>query len=270
MPAINVKRVIADPWPFVSLWIVGGFLSLIAPVIHWNKKRQSYYDYIGYQIEYENAQRAYEEANKDNQDENYNYQSVDCSWWQWQCRKKVYQYQQQNGDDDQVQVPQWFIFLGGKTEEQRRQAEESGEDQSSSGVLTFVYWWTIILYVLILVYGALVLIKRKDLRVVVFGLFLFAQFALMLMLLMGQGVIETDGRAIENSIYGWNGQMGVLMVYTAFSMYFYSIIAALMLVLRIALQWWQEKKNSKELSDEVEPSSNYKEYEEPTVTLTPA
>lgn len=273
-PNVNVKQMIADPWPFVSAWIVGGVLAMIIPVIHWNRKKQEYYDYTGYQIEYENAQRDYEEANGDNNDGNGNYYSSNCSWWQWQCKKNAYAYQQANGDgdEDEIQVPNWYLFIGGQTEEQRRQAEENGElGQTSSGALKFVYWWTLLLFVLILVYGAAVLIKRKDARVVVFGLVLFAQFALMLLLLMGQGVIETDDRDLEDSVYGWHGQMGVLLAYTAFWMYLYCILFAVALVVRLLLAYRRSRKGSNGKEDGIEePSTSYKEYEEPKVIMTPA
>ena len=122
---VSPKKMIADPWPFVAAWILGGVLTLLIPVIHWNRKKQEYYDSYGYQVEYENAQRAYEEANNGDNNNNNNYYQSNCSWWQWQCKKKAYYYQQQNQDgdgEDEIQVPNWYLFIGGQTEEQRRQA----------------------------------------------------------------------------------------------------------------------------------------------------
>jgi len=274
---VSPKKMIADPWPFVATWILGGFLALLIPVIHWNRKKQEYYDAYGYQVEYENAQRAYEEANNgNNNNNNNNYYQSNCSWWQWQCRKKAYYYQQQNqdgGGEDEVQVPNWYLFIGGQTEEQRRQAEENGElGQTTAGALKLVYWWTLLLFCLIVAYGAAVLIKGKDARATVFCLLLFSQFALMLLLLMGQGVIASDNRDLEDSVYGWHGQMGVLLAYTSFWMVLYCLVFTVALTVRLLLQHRQNKRanNNDDDGKEDPEATNYKEYEEPKVTMTPA
>jgi len=274
----SVKSLIRDPYPFVAAWVTGAFLAVFIPIIHWNKKKEEYYNYLGYQIEYENAQRAYEEANNDNNDNNNNYYyTSNCSWWQYQCKKKAYAaqqyYQNQQGDEgDDVQVPNWYLFLGGQTEEMRRQAEENGQDITSApGALKFVYWWTLLIFGLLVLYGAAVLLKRKDGRVVVFGLVLFCQFALCQILLMPQGVISSDNRDLEDSIYGWHGQMGVLLVYTAFWMMLYCCLFTLALTIRMLLEYRQKKKEeaaNKDDATDVEASANYKEYEEPKVTIS--
>ena len=280
---------IRDPWPFLVVWFTGAVLAIALPVVHWNSKKQEYYDSTGYQIEYENAQRAYEEA-QHNQDENDNnnddtYYVPSCSWWQYQCRKKAYALQQyynsqqeQNGnnneDEDSMQVPSWYLFLGGTTDEQRRDARDNGFTTDAPGGLKLVYAWTLTLFVLLIAYGAAVVVRRKDMRVVVFGLFLLLQFVILMLVLVAQGVIETDERDLEDSIYGWNGQWGVLLAYTAFGIIVYNFVAILALFLRMWLEHRQNKKleqqAAKEESENAEMNNtvtNYKEYEEPKISI---
>ena len=275
----NIKAIIGDPWPFVLAWFTGAALAVFVPIIHWNKKKQEYYDYMGYQIEYENAQRAYEEAqhqDDNNNGNNYNYYMPNCSWWQYQCRKKAYAleqyYRQQQGDqdEDEIQMPNWYKFLGGTTEEQRRSARENGETTTTPGGLKLVYIWTLLLFVFLILYGSAVVIKRKDAKVVAFGFFLFLQLVTMLLVLVAQGVIETDERELEDSIYGWDGQVGVLLAYTAFGMIIYCVIAILALFLRMFLEHRQNKQQAAKEGLEVDNNSesNYKEYEEPKVTIS--
>lgn len=276
MSKVNVKSWISDPIPFLVGWFTGAALAIFIPIIHWNKKKREYYNYIGYQIEYENAQREYEQANNgenNNNNQNYSYGS-NCSWWQYQCKKKAYaaqQYYNQNnggGSGDDIEVPNWYLFLGGTTEEQRRQAEENGQFNQTPGALKFVYAWTVLLFVVLVLYGAAVLVKRKDSRVVVFGLVLFAQFVVMMLLLMPQGVIQTDNRELEDSVYGWNGQLGVLLVYTAFWMLLYCILATCALFVRMFLERRQQKASQQNNEDVEGSSANYKEYEEPKITIS--
>jgi len=277
---VNVKSWIADPFPFVLAWFTGAVLAIFIPVIHWNKKKQEYYEYIGYSIEYEQAQRAYEEANNDNNNDNnnnnQNYYTSDCSWWQYQCKKKAYAMQQyynnQNGDNngsgDDVEMPNWYLFLGGTTEEQRRQDEENGLYNTTPGALKFVYAWTLIMFATLVLYGAAVLVKRKDSRVVVFGFLLLAQFAVLLLLLMPQGVIQTDNRELEDNIYGWHGQLGVLLVYTAFGLLLYCTIATLALVVRLILEHKRQRQEAQQEQENADEQGNYKEYEEPKITIS--
>ena len=201
-PKVSGKQLIADPWPFVASWVVTGLLAIFIPVIHWNRKKNEYYRYMGYQVEYEQAQRGYEEANNE---QNNNYYYSNCSWWQWKCRKNAYyqaQYNENGGGsgDGQVNVPNWYLFIGGKTEEQRREMEEMGST-GASGAIKFVYWWTLIMFVGIVGYGLFVLAKRRDISGLRIALFLFAQFVLMSLLMTGQGLIETDGRAMEGKLW---------------------------------------------------------------------
>ncbi len=61
MPSMNFdfKKLLADPWPFMTAWIIGGILTIWIPVRKWKRASQEYYDSYGYAVEYENQQRAY-------------------------------------------------------------------------------------------------------------------------------------------------------------------------------------------------------------------
>lgn len=124
----------------------------------------------------------------------------------------------------------WYIFLGGESEEMRRQREEAGRDgivsDEPTGALRFVYAWTIILFIGLMSYGIFVMSQRRSPLGLLVSLLMFAQFSLLNMLMIPQGVISTEGRDMEDSIYGWYGQMGVLLVYTNFWMMMYSVIFA--------------------------------------------
>ena len=92
-----------------------------------------------------------------------------------------------------------------------------------------------LMFIGIVLYGAFCLVKGRDLGLVRVALLLFAQFALMSLLLLGQGVIEMDGRAMEDSVYGWYGQLSVLMVYSNFWYFLYAVLASLALTVRLFL-----------------------------------
>jgi len=266
MKISNPRALLADPFPFIAFWLIAGVLAIVIPVIRWSKEKRRYYQYIGYQIEYEQAQRNYEENQNGNGQNNNNYYYNSCKWWQWGCRKRQYQYQQyQEGGEDQVQVPNWYLFIGGQTEQDRRQQEENGQQAGSSGALKFVYVWSLILFVLVLAYGVFVLYKRRPTLGLMILMLLFASFSLMNLLLMGQGVIETDGRAMEDSIYGWYGQLGVLMVYTDFWYMMFCIVFVFALAVRMFL-FRRSNKNANQGGEE----NAYQQYEAPEVRMTSA
>ena len=135
-----------------------------------------------------------------------------------------------NGNGDQINLPMWYIFLGGESEEMRRQREEMNRDgmgaEESTGALRFVYAWTIVLFIGLMSYGVFVISQRRSPLGLIVSLLMFAQFALLNMLMISQGVISTEGREMEDSVYGWYGQMGVLLVYTNFWMMLYSLLFA--------------------------------------------
>jgi hypothetical protein len=240
---------ISDPWPFILIWILGGVLALIIPASKWTKNKNDFYEVSGKYIAYEQEQRAYEEANRqnngDNNDENY-YAIPTCRWYQWSCRKNAYYYQMQNNDhaEDQVQVPAWYLFLGGTTEEQQRQREEMGMSSQNNAPVKLVYVWSVVLFIILILYGVVVLAKgwsMNSLRVI---LLFWTQFCIMILILTAQGVIETDGRALEENIYGFYGQMGILLAYSSFWMALHSGIYTLVLTVRAVYMRWRENKQT--------------------------
>lgn len=285
---MSPKDWLVDPWPFVTTWVVAGLLAILIPLRQWNNNKMEYYALYGYAVEYEQAQRDYEDAqngdddgnnnnNQNDEDYEYWYYYPQCSWWNFACRKRQFYYAQNNNNDsgdDDIQVPNWYLFIGGTTEEQRKDDEENG-DTGTTGVLKLAYAWTLIMFLAIMVYGAFALSKGHDARGLILTLFIFAQFALMTLLLMGQGVIQTDGREMEDSVYGWYGQTSVLMVYQNFWMILYSLLFGVALTVRLLWQRRQQQKNlsnnesSQRVVDE-ESSSAYQKYDEPKIAVTDA
>jgi hypothetical protein len=229
LPCSSPRDLLGDPWPFLAAWIVAAVLTVVVPVARWNDQRQKYYRYAGYAVEYENAQRAYEEANRqDNNGNNYYYPS--CNWWQWKCKQRQQYYR--DGGDDQIYLPSWYLGIGGQTEYDRRQAEEGGEADRASAAVRFVCVWSLIMFLGVVAYGAHVLVRRRPTVGVRVALLLYAQFALLQLLLLGQGVLETEGRALENSAYGWYGQLGVLMAYRDMWYLFYAALFSVAFAVR--------------------------------------
>ena len=113
-------------------------------------------------------------------------------------------------------MPSWFFFFGGKLEEDDRQREEMGLNQSD-GNMKFVYVWTLFIFIALAVYGWVTLYKGNDRMGLIIALAIFCQFAL-LNLITTVASISTDDRDLEDSIYGWFGQVSVLLAYTEFWM----------------------------------------------------
>ena len=93
-------RIITNPWPLILLWWLGGLLTMFVPRGKWNKAKSGYYNYLGKYVEYEQQQRAYEEAQNGNgqqQQQGGSYGAVNCKWYQYQCRKQQYNYQRMYG-----------------------------------------------------------------------------------------------------------------------------------------------------------------------------
>jgi hypothetical protein len=233
----------------------------------WKRASQEYYDSYGYAVEYENQQRAYEEqqnGNNNNNNNNNYYNYPNCHWWQYKCRMTQFQYRQNrdgnNNNDDgeyQLQYPGWWVFLGGKTEEDQRWAEEQGMDvteSGSSGALKFVYAWSIIMFCSILFYGGYVLVKQRPVGPLLIMLFMFLQFSILSMVLLCQGVLLTDERDLEDSVYGWFGQIGVLMVYTDYAYLWFTFVFS---VSFLARAFWKRHQAQKVDAQETKSDSYY-------------
>ena len=105
--------------------------------------------------------------------------------------------------------------MGGVNEEEDRRAkEEMGiSTDAPTGAVKFVYSWSIIILVALLVYGTFVLFKRRSLAYAGVALAFITQYSLLMLILLPQGVITTDDRDLEESVYGWYGQLPVLMAF---------------------------------------------------------
>mmetsp|Transcript_23731 Transcript_23731/g.65946 ORF Transcript_23731/g.65946 Transcript_23731/m.65946 type:complete len:283 (-) Transcript_23731:162-1010(-) len=227
--------VLQTPWPLLGLWLVGGVLAVFVPVGKWKNASKRYYRYYGKAVEYENNQRAYEQAQKqyeNQQNGNYQYVPQDCKWWQVQCRKENYYYWMANegGNNDRYRqsLPDWYLTLGGKMgEEMDREREEEGlSSDEASGAIKFVYTISILTFVGVLAYGSYVIYKKTPATSLYISLGFLGLFSFAQMVLITQGVIATDDRELENSVYGWFGQLAVLMVYTNYAFVLFSIIFA--------------------------------------------
>ena len=251
----------------LAVWWLGGILAIAVPLAMWAQSRGSYYNLFGRYIEYQNAQRQ-AERNQNQNNENYNgYSFQNCSWWQWSCRRQQYKYHQQyyqnmqqndGGQERRFYTPRWYNFLGGKMpEEDNRQREEMGFEQTSAGGVKFVYAWTLIMFVALLMYASFVMYRQYKFRsqltfsvgmVWVLLLTVF-QFSFLMLVLIPQGVIETDDRDLENFAYGWYGQWPILLAYFQYAVSLFSGIALLLLTGILAYIQKVQKRSEKNLSD---------------------
>lgn len=276
----------AGPWLLVASWLGTGVLAIFVPVARWNNHRQEYYQTYGYAVEYEQAQRAYEEAQRDANDQGYYYPT--CSWYDWGCRQAAYRYRQNNNNNngdgnDQEQdttVPNWYLFMGGQTEEGRRDMEEQG-NFGTTPAIKFVYIWTLVMFCSILLYGAVAFVRDSrnitsstsitaSTGRLVWILFFFAQFLLLNMLLLAQGVIQTDGRDVEDSIFGWYGQTSVLMVYTDFWLMLHAIVFAIALAVRTCWLDRQQSRQEQQRLNDLGDDEAYVEIDAPKIEVTNA
>lgn len=232
-------------------WLTSSFLAIIVPLSIWSKERNTYYNYYGKYIEYEQQQRQYEEEANGNYD-NYSYGN-NCSWWNYSCRKRWYNYQQyqqnnngdNNNDNNSMYLPNWYKFLGGKMNgDDDKEGEEMGNE--ASGSQKFVYAWTLIMFIGLVLYGARSLYKGGERTGLIVSLFLFGNFCLLNLVTVAQGAIETEDRQMENSVYGWYGQWGVLIAYTDFWVILHSFIFASF----FGIQSWIEQKAAADVDAE--------------------
>lgn len=275
---------------FIATWVVSSVLVVFIPVIQWNANKSDYYSSYGQYVEYEQQQ---EEQNNDdgngnnnnnnNNNGNYYYQYKECSWANWSCRKQQYEYAMLDGsgdgDDDDggvVTIPNWYIFLGGQTEEMQRWTEENtgrrGAQAESTGGEKFVYAWTLIMFLSLVGYGTYALHKRHPATAIVVFLFIFAQFCLLQLILLAQGGISTDDRDLEDSIYGWYGQIGVLLAYTDFWMILFCVLFSTVFIAKgcIARRGGGAQKETANKTSGDDYHSADKNYDAPQVQMTSA
>jgi len=250
-----------DPWTIS--WLVSGLIAIFVPLITWSANKSKYYDSYGYVQEAEDyyeqqAQEAEYYQEQQNQDDAYEAEVSyykDCSWFDWACRKQQWYYAtydenggNDNGDEQEEEVlPGWFYFLGGENEEMQRWKEENTGDRvasSSEGGLKFVYALTLILAFVLLGYGAFVIGNKQCPMNLVVLLGLTATIGLMNLLMSVAGV-TADDKDMEDSYYGWYGQMGVLLVYTNFWMMLFSIGFCVILPVKAYFEKKNENKGEK-------------------------
>lgn len=240
---LNFKNILVhlkDPW--TASWIATSILAIFIPVIIWSTQRGSYYKSYGYALEAEERQRQYYEnrdGNRNNNNNNNNYYTYykECSWFNWPCRKRQYYFAtmedrnrgQQDGGVRQ-ELPGWYIFLGGAehSEDMMRWKEQNtgiraSSSAGSSGGVKFVYMMTLVLFLALVAYGALTLGKKQPVMGLEAFLVVAVAVALMNLVITAQGVISSDDRDMEDSYYGWYGQMGVLVAYTNFWIMLHSL-----------------------------------------------
>jgi len=264
-----------DPW--TASWVLSGLLAIFIPVITWSVQRGAYYDAYGYAMELEEKQRQYyenqEENNNNNQNNYYNYYK-ECSWFNWPCRKRQYYLasmdDRNDQDGNQQTLPGWFIFFGGadNSENMQRWREENTGVRASTVTpsgLKFVYTWTLFMFIGLYVYGTFSLAKKHSVSNLVTLLGVSASLGLMNMIMAVQGIISNDDRDMEDSYYGWYGQIGVLMTYT----YFWIMIFSIGFLSAFGVQSYLNKR-AQTADQEVNEDSNenggdYKEYDAPVV-----
>lgn len=50
---LSWSTLIQDPWPLTAVWLISGILAMTIPRRQWNEDKMGWYNYYGYQIEYE-------------------------------------------------------------------------------------------------------------------------------------------------------------------------------------------------------------------------
>lgn len=112
----------------------------------------------------------------------------------------------------------------------------------------------------ILIYGIVVLAKKQSKVPLVVIMLLYAQFCLMALVMASQGVISSENREFEDSVYGWYGQMGVLIAYQSFWFLLFSVVFSIVFGVVALLE---RRRLKKEGVEEQGSSSN-------TVEMAPA
>lgn len=244
-------------------WMVCGLAAFLAPIIQWTAHKQSFYRAQGYMIEYENNQRQYEEQQNQMNNNQYQYgnesqygsQYKECGWWNIACQRQQMRYAQYymgNNDRNEneaqnynQQIPSWFVFLsGGQSEELMRWKEENTGvrnemDETSPTVgetIAAVYMFLVFFFVLVL--GARTFYKSRPFTAVKWGLGFIINMIVVNFLLLSS-LISNEDRMWDESIYGFYGQVGVLMAYFDFWVMIFAI--AFLVVLNR-----EEKKNGEE------------------------
>lgn len=276
------EHLLKNPWTIA--WLLSGLWVILFPSILWSCHRGSYYRSYGAARKaedyYEQQQEYYKQQQQNNGnrvlDQYYNnyYEEPsyykDCSWINWVCRVRQYNYAiaddngDQQEDNGEQRLPWWYIVLGGQSEEMQRWEEENTgvrDVAPSTAGMKFVYTWTLLLFIGLLVFGVFSIAKiPKDPSAVLSFtavLAVTASVAFMNLIMTTQGVISTDDKDLEDSYYGWYGQWGVLVAY----MDFWIMICSLAFIIAFQVRAHLEKKSDG--VDKEGEGSEYKSYAAP-------
>ena len=218
------------------------------------KYYKSYGKYVAYeqkQRQYE-EQANQNNNNNNNNNNNGNYYSSlykNCARWNWSCQSKQEKYAQQyfgennnnnNGYDENgnpvsdESIPTWFKFLSGSNSDseamrrwkeentgQRQEDDRDREEGRSTGGEIVVAIYMVFATLAVVVYGANRLYQSggdtvaDNVKGPIIALILLANL-LILMLLLVSKLVSVEDRMMEDSVYGWYGQVGVLIAYISF------------------------------------------------------
>jgi hypothetical protein len=235
----NVKRN-----TILLAWIVAGVVTFSLPFIQWTVQKNEFYKAAGYLVEYENQQNEDNNNNNNNgDDDSYGGVYKECGWWNFVCKRQQVNYASYYmGDNDgnqydedgnavyQFSFPDWYVMLGGQDsevmmrwkEENTGVRQEENELATTTGeVLVMVYLYSV--FVGIFVYGFYVFYSKQPLGMLKISLFFLVQLVLVNVFLLPK-IIQADERYFDEAIYGWYGQVGVLMAYFDFWVFIFSAV----------------------------------------------
>jgi len=213
---------------FSFAWLACGALTVLIPLIFRTMKVNNYqnmynmYNWEEAQQQYQEQQEQYYQQYSENNyaqeygQGNYQYQweqmqgSYDinqCKWYQLNCFPY---YINENGEPEPSAgwYPAWFSGWT-QTEEEREQMMTDGE---TSNAMKFVYIWQILMFIVIVVYGFIVIRQNRVVTGVTVALVVFANMCFLGMWMLADGSIVTDGEYVQNT--GFYGQFAVLMFIT--------------------------------------------------------
>lgn len=99
-------------------------------------------------------------------------------------------------------------------------AQNFNNDGRSSG-MKFVYTINLLLFIVLLIYGAILIHNRRNLSQLVQYLILASVLTFANLIMAVQTLQFLNEGMYNESIYGWYGQIGVLIVYTSVGILFF-------------------------------------------------
>eukprot|EP00980_Cylindrotheca_fusiformis_P012948 scaffold3236_cov66-Cylindrotheca_fusiformis.AAC.14 len=232
-------------------WLISGLVVFLAPLIQWKVRKNQYYKAAGQYIEYEQQQEEQDQNQDDDYTSDYAAYYKECGWWNIACQRKQMKYANyymgDNNDQDQDEngnynyqftIPAWFVIIsGGDSEELRRWKEENtgvrqddlDETAPTGGEITVVVFM-FLTFLVVLGLGFVTFYKRAGLAPIKWSLVFMIQMCFMNFLLL-PSLISNEDRMWDESIYGWYGQIGVLMAFFDFYVLIFSTVFLIVLYL---------------------------------------